>query len=689
MKMYVKKFMSLLLTCVLLLGMLPTTAAADTGNFTVQMLEGNLTESNTEIRKNVGETVEIPVVVNHAEEGKTYNSFDMTFAYDASVLELVSGSISGMSVTGDAGTVRILRYGNDLEAGSAVFTLQFKVSKPGKTNVRATEAKIGIKQTAQDKDAAPATIVNSVTIVTNAAVTFDSNGGSAVEAQNVTYGEKLQKPADPIRKKYLFKGWYEDLKGETAWDFEKNTVTQEALTLYAKWEQALFSVTAKILDHENQEYHGEVSVKLMRGNDLIASTIGNSGSFTFDNVEAGMYNLVAVYTDEDGEHTKTELIDVDHDEIHSLILPAPGVNSHLNVGDNVQTPSVMVGKLDEEAQNQADKTKEETGSAATVTIEMSVVGETEAQVPAAVVAAVENKVGDDTTVEYLDISIEKTVITSEGTKTTTELTETNAVLEIVIPYDGPVDDNNPKVFRYHNNQLQTFTRESSSNPSRNDLTFYCADGYIHLFAQYFSKYIISYDASYDVTFDDNYEGGSKIVMTTGGDGKLDSLPSDPVRKNYVFKGWYTAKTGGTKVTTNTVFTGECTVYAQWGGHDISVSAGSGGTVTINPTEAAGGETVVITVTPKSGYEMKTLTVTDANGKNVTVLTDNNGKYSFVMPDGKVTVKVTFNAKSTSTADKSNPKTGDDFNMAAWNAVAMTSLLALAVLMLNKKKFYQK
>ena len=51
MKMYVKKIMSLLLTCVLLAGMLPTTAAADTGNFTVQMLEGSLTESNTEIRK--------------------------------------------------------------------------------------------------------------------------------------------------------------------------------------------------------------------------------------------------------------------------------------------------------------------------------------------------------------------------------------------------------------------------------------------------------------------------------------------------------------------------------------------------------------------------------------------------------------------------------------------------------------
>lgn len=682
MKMYVKKFMSLLLTCVLLLGMLPTTAAADTGNFTVQMLEGNLTESNTEIRKNVGETVEIPVVVHHADEDKTYNSFDMTFTYDASVLELVSDSISGMSVIGDAGTVRILRYGNDLEAGSAVFTLQFKVSKPGKTNVRATEAKIGIKQTALDKDAAPATIVNSVTIVTNAAVTFDSNGGSAVEAQNVTYGEKLQKPADPIRRKYLFKGWFEDLRAETPWNFEKNTVTKAALTLYAKWEQALFSVTAKIMAPGSQEeYHGEVRVSLMRGNALIASTTGNSGSFTFPEVEAGMYNLVAVYTDKDGEHTKTQLINVNYDGDYNLELPAPGTNSHLSVSDNAQTPSIMVGGLDEEA-------KHLKGDAATVAVEMKVEGQTESEVKKenkAIVDAMTHKVGDDTTVEYVDITIQQTVTDNTGSETT-NISQTTAVLEIVIPYDGPVDENNPRVFRYHNNVLQEFERNTSRDKDR---TFYCADGYIHLFTQYFSKYIISYDVSYDVTFDDNYDGGSTTTKTTGGDGKLDSMPADPVRENYVFKGWYTAKTGGTKVTTNTVFAGDSTVYAQWGGHSISVSAGSGGTVTVNPSEAAGGETVVITVTPKSGYEMKTLTVTDANGKNVTVLTDNNGKYSFVMPDGKVTVKVTFNAKSTSTADKSNPKTGDDFNLAAWNTVAMTSLLALAVLMLNKKKFYQK
>lgn len=126
-----------------------------------------------------------------------------------------------------------------------------------------------------------------------------------------------------------------------------------------------------------------------------------------------------------------------------------------------------------------------------------------------------------------------------------------------------------------------------------------------------------------------------------------------------------------------------------GKNKITVDANSGGTVSVSPSEAAAGEKVEIKVAPKSGYRMKTLTVTDANGNNVPVSTDNNGNYSFVMPNSDVIIKVTFSAKSTSSSDSSNPKTGDDFNPAAWNAVAMTSLLALTVLMLNKKKYCQK
>ena len=51
-------------------------------------------------------------------------------------------------------------------------------------------------------------------------------------------------------------------------------------------------------------------------------------------------------------------------------------------------------------------------------------------------------------------------------------------------------------------------------------------------------------------------------VTTGADGKLASLPT-PTRSSYSFNGWYTEKNGGTKVTTDTVFSANTTVYAHW------------------------------------------------------------------------------------------------------------------------------
>ena len=281
MKMYVKKNVSLLLACILLVGMLPLAVMAQTGNFTISM--------PTDIKAEMGDSISIPVVVKHTADVRTYNSFDMRFTYDPSVLELTSTTIAGMSVTGSNGLIRVLRYGSDLPLGETAFTLTFKAIKSGDTSVKVSAAKVGIKQTAQHEDASDAVILNGV----------------------------------------------------------------------------------------------------------------------------------------------------------------------------------------------------------------------------------------------------------------------------------------------------------------------------------------------------------KVEIT--------------------------------------------------GKNKITVDANSGGTVSVSPSEAAAGEKVEIKVAPKSGYRMKTLVVTDAKGNHVPVSTDNNGNYSFVMPEGNVTIKVTFTTKSTSSSDSSNPKTGDDFNPAAWHAVAMTSLLALAVLMLNKKK----
>ena len=41
-------------------------------------------------------------------------------------------------------------------------------------------------------------------------VTFDSQGGSAVETQTVKDGELAVRPTDPTKQDYEFLGWYED-----------------------------------------------------------------------------------------------------------------------------------------------------------------------------------------------------------------------------------------------------------------------------------------------------------------------------------------------------------------------------------------------------------------------------------------------------------------------------------------------
>ena len=69
-------------------------------------------------------------------------------------------------------------------------------------------------------------------------------------------------------------------------------------------------------------------------------------------------------------------------------------------------------------------------------------------------------------------------------------------------------------------------------------------------------------AEFIVIFDGN--GGTPSVgsMTTTNQ-KLTSLPSASRSGSYSFDGWYTEKSGGTKITTDTVFSAKTTVHAHW------------------------------------------------------------------------------------------------------------------------------
>ena len=66
-----------------------------------------------------------------------------------------------------------------------------------------------------------------------------------------------------------------------------------------------------------------------------------------------------------------------------------------------------------------------------------------------------------------------------------------------------------------------------------------------------------------------------------------------------------------------------------------------GTVTVEPKNAGKGDTVTIVVKPDGGYEPGTVAVVDKDGSKLPLTDEGGGRYSFVMPEGGVTVKADF------------------------------------------------
>ena len=66
-----------------------------------------------------------------------------------------------------------------------------------------------------------------------------------------------------------------------------------------------------------------------------------------------------------------------------------------------------------------------------------------------------------------------------------------------------------------------------------------------------------------------------------------------------------------------------------------------GTITVKPSRAEKGDTVTITTKPDKGYRVGEITVTDKNGDPVKVTNRGDGRYTFTMPNGKVSADVTF------------------------------------------------
>lgn len=78
--------------------------------------------------------------------------------------------------------------------------------------------------------------------IVNRTVTFDTVGGSPVEPAIVVSGEKVNKPADPVKDGFLFKGWQLD---GVAFDFDTSITAN--ITLAAVWEPMITSLRINAL----------------------------------------------------------------------------------------------------------------------------------------------------------------------------------------------------------------------------------------------------------------------------------------------------------------------------------------------------------------------------------------------------------------------------------------------------------
>ena len=167
-----------------------------------------------------------------------------------------------------------------------------------------------------------------------------------------------------------------------------------------------------------------------------------------------------------------------------------------------------------------------------------------------------------------------------------------------------------------------------------------------------TRYAVTVNGSYDAQNSGagSYAAGSVVTVRAGS------------RSGYTFNGW----TSGSNVVFDdpnaeeTIFTmpdGSVTVTANWSRDGGSPSSGrddsdpryavgipdktENGSVSVSPKNASQGDRVTVTVEPDAGYELDSLKVFDKNGKELELTDKGDGKFTFIMPAGKVEVKATF------------------------------------------------
>lgn len=163
--------------------------------------------------------------------------------------------------------------------------------------------------------------------------------------------------------------------------------------------------------------------------------------------------------------------------------------------------------------------------------------------------------------------------------------------------------------------------------------------------------ISALDVHLNCEADDKTPAGSVIPITGTSNSKNYNVTIVP--GSLTIQSRNTSSSGGTHSTVSSA------------SYSLSTPNAENGKISVTST-AKKGDTVTISVTPDTGYKLDKLTVTDSKGNTLTVSDKGNGKYTFIMPDSKVTVTSTFVSEATKPAETRFVDVADN----AWYAEAV-------------------
>ncbi|MDR2712583.1 MAG: InlB B-repeat-containing protein [Clostridiales bacterium] len=364
-------------------------------------------------------------------------------------------------------------------------------------------------------------------------VTFDSNGGSAVESQTVDHGSKVIKPVDPSKTGYGFLNWYSDEDCTVLYDFD--TPVTSNFTLFAKW--ALIYLV--LFDADGGDPVPDTQL-VISGGKASEPPLMNRTGYTF----AGWY----------AEGTLKNLYDFDTPVISNIVIYAKWQSSLVGADPFTITFMDMDGETpiyirianDGDKVNAPDPNPTKDGYAfigwytdEDCTVEYDF----------------DTPVIDDLTL-YSKWQITYTITASAGSNGSIAPSGSVIVVEGAnqtfnfIPLSGY--------------EVDTVTVDGTAAPKANSYTFtnVTANHEIHVtFKHATTGGNTGGGTTYYVTF--NSDGGSSVPQQAVKAGDKAIKPANPTKEGYLFVNWYTDADCTNLYDFNTTVNGSFTLYAKW------------------------------------------------------------------------------------------------------------------------------